>query len=96
MMASTNRGQPATSPANQCGAPRVWVLKGGHISPPCCCCDVMPSKPGLLGRGMIEAKQPTCSPTCNVTKCASKRCMTCKHLVLGSGFSSNLTNKNSI
>ena len=29
MMASTNRGQPATSPANQCGAPRVWVLKGG-------------------------------------------------------------------
>ena len=45
---------------------------------------------------MIEAKQPTCSPTCNVTKCASKRCMTCKHLVLGSGFSSNLTNKNYI
>ena len=35
---------------------------------------------------MIEAKQPTCSPTCNVTKCASKRCMTCKHLVLGSVF----------
>ena len=56
----------------------------------------MPSKPGLLGRGMIEAKQPTCSPTCNVTKCVSKRCMTCKHLVLGSGFSSNLTNKNYI
>ena len=67
-----------------------------NVSPPCCCCDVMPSKPGLLGRGMIEAKQPTCSPTCNVTKCASKRCMTCKHLVIGSGFSSNLTNKNYI
>ena len=42
-------------------------------------------------------KQPTCSPsspTCNVIKCESKRCMTCKNLVLGNSFSSNLTNKN--
>ena len=76
-------------------------MADSNVSPPGCCHeshDVMPSKPGLLGRGMTQAKQPTCSPTCsptcNVTKYESKHCMTCKHLVLGSTYSSNLTNKN--
>ena len=45
----------------------------------------------LKVKGYDRGKQPTCSPTCNVTKCESKHCITCKHLVLGS---SNLTNKN--
>ena len=39
-----------------------------------CCYDAMPSKP-LPGRGIADSQQQVC----NVTKCGSKRCLTCKH-----------------
>ena len=94
MMASTNREQPLARQTNVVHHESGCLKANSNVSPPGCCCDLMPSKPGLLERGMTEAKQPTCSLTCNVTKCESKCCMTCKHLVLGSSFSSNLTNKN--
>ena len=84
MMASTNRGQPLARQTNVVHHESGCLKADSNVSPPGCCCDMMSSKPGLLGRGMTEAKQPTCSPTCNVTKCESKCCMTCKHLVLGS------------
>ena len=42
---------------------------------------------------MADVTQPTCSPTCNVIKGESKHCMTSKHLLRGSSFSSNVTNK---
>ena len=97
MMASINRGQPLARHTNVVHHESGCLKADSKVSPTGCCYDVIPSKPGLPGRGMTEAKQPTCSPsspTCNVIKCESKRCMTCKHLVLGNSFSSNLTNKN--
>ena len=78
MMALINRGQPLAWQTNVVHHKSGCLKANSNVSPPGCCHDVMPSKPGLLGRGMTEAKQPTCY----VTKCESKRCMTCKHLVL--------------
>ena len=75
MMASINRGQPLARQTNVVHHESGCLKGDSNVSPPGCCHDVMPSKPGLLGRGMTEAKQPTCSPTCsptcNVTKCES-------------------------
>ena len=75
MMASINRVQPLARQNNVVHHESGCLKADSNVSPPGCCHDVMPSKPGLLGRGMTEAKQPTCSPTCsptcNVTKCES-------------------------
>ena len=86
MMASINRGHPLARQTNVVHHESGCLKADSNVSPPGCCHDVMPSKSGLLGRSMTEAEQPTCSPTCsptcNVTKCGSKHCMTCMHLVL--------------
>ena len=52
------------------------------------CYDAMPSKP-ILGRGLADGQQPVST----VTKCGSKRCLTCKHISEGSSFTSNITKK---
>ena len=51
-----------------------------------CCYDTVPSKP-VVGRGMVDSQQHIC----NVTKCGSKRCLTCKHIDERSSFTSNIT-----
>ena len=66
-------------------------LKAGSNVSPLGCCDAV-----KVRRGGADAKQPTCISTCNVIKCERTHCMTCKHLVLGSSFSSNVTNNNTI
>ena len=68
MMALTNMGQSLARQTNVMHHESGCLKAYSNVSPPGCCCDRMPSKPGLLGRGMTEAKQPTCSTTCNVTK----------------------------
>ena len=89
-MASFNRGQlPARQTKvvdeNQC------PLKTG--SPGCggvCNNDVSPSKPCSQGRGGIDALHVNNS--C-VVHCGGSRCKTCKHLVVGNSFASNVTGK---
>ena len=91
-MASNSRGQPP-----------AWHTKVVHQESGCLkadstrmhmmvrmsnggCYDAMPSKP-ILGRGLADGQQPVST----VTKCGSKRCLTCKHISEGSSFTSNIT-----
>ena len=72
---------------NQC------PLKTG--SPGCggvCNNDVSPSKPCSQGRGGIDALHANNS--C-VVGCGGSRCKSCKHLVVGNSFASNVTGKSS-
>ena len=50
----------------------------------------MPSKPCSQGRGGIDALHANNS--C-VVRCGGSRCKTCKHLVVGNSFASNVTGK---
>ena len=52
--------------------------------------DVSPSKPCSQGRGEIDALHANNS--C-VVRCGGSRCKTCKHLVVGNSFASNVTRK---
>ena len=66
-------------------------LKTG--SPGCggvCNNDVSSSKPCSQGRGGIDALHANHS--C-VVRCGGSRCKTCKHLVVGNSFASNVTGK---
>ena len=89
-MVSFNRGQlPArkTKVVDENQRP----LKTG--SPGCggvCNNDVSPSKPCSQGRGGIDAVHANNS--C-VVCCGGSRCKTCKHLVVGNSFASNVTGK---
>ena len=51
-----------------------------------CSHDVMSSKP-VVGRGIADVSQSV------VTKCGSKRCMTCTHIMTGSTFVSNISGR---
>jgi len=59
------------------------VLSGGDN-------DAVSSKP-ITGRDMVDATILNLS--CCVSKCGSKKCKTCDHIIEGDTFISNITNK---
>ena len=59
MMALTNTGQPLARQTNVVYHESGCLKVNSNVSPSGCCCDVMPSKPGLLGRGIYDRGQPT-------------------------------------
>ena len=87
MIASINRGQPlawqtkVVHHQSGCLKADLTGLKGANR-----CYDTMPSKP-VKGRGIVEGQQFSSS----VTRCGSKCCKTCFHILEGDSFTSNIT-----
>ena len=91
MMATKNRGQ---SPARQTKVMDSYpgpVKKGRNQKIRFCDNEALPSKPVTIGRGLADDSQTKSS--CKVTKCGKSRCKTCKHIVEGDSFVSNVTGK---
>ena len=90
-MASNSRGQPLawqTKVVHQyLGALKAgskpFLVSGGDN-------DTVSSKP-ITGRDMVDATILNLS--CCVSKCGSKKCKTCDHIIEGDNFVSNITNK---
>ena len=94
MMATTVRGQ---SPARQTKVMDSYPgpVKKGRTQKNrkirFCDNEAVPSKPVMIGRGSADDTQT--KPSCKVTKCGKSRCKTCKHIVEGDSFMSNVTGK---
>ena len=70
-------------------------LKAGStcLYVPVCANDTTFSKPTSVGRNAVDVQTQTNNVSCVACVCGSVRCKTCKHVVQGSTFKSNVTRK---
>ena len=90
-MATKTRGRSLarqTKVTDSCPSPLKKGRQGSATSS--CDNDVVSSKPTHVGRDATEAPQDTDTV---VSRCGSKKCKTCKHIVEGDSFCSNTTGK---
>ena len=90
-MATKTRGRSLARQikvTDSCSSPLKKGRQGSATSS--CDIDVVSSKPTHVGRDATEAPQDTDTV---VSRCGSKKCKTCKHIVEGDSFCSNTTGK---